>query len=117
MIATFRTSGIGTDGQPFDEAFRVWITNPATIDDLFEIQAGVNPNRFPAGKFLAGAGLDGHNAPWSWHLDNEDIAMVEVAMELCDGRPSFVEQDVASYIAIGRYCPWSAFLDSIEDHR
>ncbi len=117
VLATFRVAGTGPDGQPFDERFRVWVTNPTTIDDILQIQAGVNPNRFPSGGFRAGPGTADHNLPWSWHLDPDDVAMVEVAIEVCDGRPSIVEQSVADYLQLGLYCPWGARLDSVEDRR
>jgi hypothetical protein len=113
----FRNQGTGQDGQPFDETFRVWITNAQTIDDVFQVQAGINPNRFPAGPLLTGPGEADHNLPWSWHLDPDGTAMVEMAMEVCDGRPSTVEQFLADYLKVGSYCPWSAALDSVEDHR
>jgi hypothetical protein len=117
IVAVFRNQGTGTDGLPFDETFRVWITNPQTIDDVFEVQAGINPTRFPAGTLLAGPGEADHNLPWSWHLDPDNVAMVEAAMEACDGRPSLVEQYLANFLNVGSYCPWSASLDSIEDYR
>ncbi|MHC4729295.1 MAG: BP74-related protein [Planctomycetota bacterium] len=113
----FRNQGTGQDGQPFDETFRVWITNAQMIDDVFQVQAGVNPNRFPTGALLTGPGKADHNLPWSWHLDPDDIAMAEIAMEVCDGRPSIVEQFLADYLKVGRFCPWGATLDSVEDYR
>jgi hypothetical protein len=117
IVAVFRTQGTGPDGLPFDERFRVWITNAQTIDDVFQVQAGINPNRFPAGALLPGPGNADHNLPWSWHLDPDDIAMAEVAMEVCDGRPSIVEQFLADYLKVGRFCPWSATLFDVEDYR
>jgi hypothetical protein len=35
------------------------------------------------------AGNGGHNLQWSWHF--ADAALVDAAVELCDGRPSMVE--------------------------
>ena len=52
------------------------------------------------------------NAGWSWHL--EDVEFVEVAIELCDGRPSDVEKESASYGG-GRYCPWGATIVRIQE--
>jgi hypothetical protein len=117
VIATFRIQGTGPGGTPVDETFRVWVTNSQTISDLFDIQAGVSPTRFPNGRFRSGPGWGDHNLPWSWHLDPEDTQMAEVSMEVCDGRPSVVEQSISDYLKVGRYCPWSARLTSIEDHR
>lgn len=54
-------------------------------------------------------GDGGFNAPWSWHLDPASVEVADAAMELCDGRPSFVQKDVARWIAEARvFCPWSA---------
>jgi hypothetical protein len=50
------------------------------------------------------------NEGWSWHL--EDVEFAEVAIELCDGRPSDVERDGAQFGG-GRFCPWSAQVLSI----
>ena len=117
VVATFRTQGTGPDGQPFDESFSVWVTNPQTIDDLFALEAGLSLATIPSGKFLRGPGKADHNAPYSWHLDPEDIQMAELAIEVCDGRPSIVETMVDDYVALGLYCPWGVTLDSIVDHR
>jgi hypothetical protein len=111
VLATFKTVG------PNSETFSVWVTNAATIDDLLEIQAGIGTARHPNGKILRGAGRGDHNAPYSWHLDPEDTQMVDVSAEVCDGRPSVVDANLDAFLAIERYCPWAAALDSLEDHR
>lgn len=105
-LATFDVDG---------ERFRIRVTNAATIEQLTALRDGRSNARIPNGRILRGPGADGHNAPWSWHLDPEDVAMAEVTMELCDGRPSHVEANVAEYVdRIGRYCPWGATLVSLE---
>jgi hypothetical protein len=44
--------------------------------------------------------------------------MVEVTMELCDGRPSDVERDLDYWVdSVGRFCPWSSALVGVEDRR
>lgn len=58
---------------------------------------------FPIGPLRPGDG--GFNAPWSWHLDPEQVRFTEAAIELCDGTPSYVE---AHREAFPTYCPWSA---------
>jgi hypothetical protein len=43
---------------------------------------------------------------------------VEVAIELCDGRPSYVEENVGEYVeTINRYCPWGAKVSAVADYR
>lgn len=108
IVATFEVSG---------ERFRAWITNPATIQQVLALQHG-GGRSFPNGRLRAGAGIGGHNAPYSWHLDPEDIQMAEATIELCDGRPSYVEQNRDAFIReVGRYCPWGATLSGVADHR
>lgn len=58
-----------------------------------------------SGALLPGDG--GFNAPYSWHVDPETVEVVDVAMELCDGRPSFVEEELEYWLGtVKRYCPW-----------
>ena len=42
----------------------------------------------------------------------EDVEFAELAMELCDGRPSDVERQGPQYGG-GRYCPWGARVVAI----
>ena len=51
------------------------------------------------------------NLGWGWHL--EDVAFVEAAIELCDGRPSDVER-VGIQFGGGRFCPSSAIVIRID---
>jgi len=54
-------------------------------------------------------GNGGFNAPYRWHLAPETIDTPDVTMELCDGRPSDVEGDLAYWLGTVRsYCPWGA---------
>lgn len=82
IIATFDVVG---------EQFRVWVTNPETIQQIRDLEAGRSEANIPIGRILRGPGAGGHNAPWSWHLDPEDISMAEMTIEVCDARPSYVE--------------------------
>lgn len=111
VLATFSVSG---------EEFRVFVRDPAAADALLRLHrgaAGVS-RLFPNGRILAGPGARNHNAPFRWHLDPDQIEMVELAIELCDGRPSYVEAHADEYIdVVGRYCPWGARLTSLVDLR
>jgi len=58
-----------------------------------------------------GAGHGGTNLSWSWHIDPERWDLVEDSIELCDGRPSFVEADLDTWLGtVGQFCPWSSFV-------
>lgn len=100
-----------------DETFRVFVTNPATIQQILDLRDGASEASIPSGALRTGRGRADHNLPWSWHLDPEDIEMAEVTTEVCDGTPSLVEADLPGYLAVGRFCPWTATLESVEDLR
>jgi hypothetical protein len=101
-----------------DEQFRLWVTNPSTIQQLLALREGSSQATIPIGPVRLGSGVQGHNAPWTWHLDPAETSMAEVTIELCDGRPSFVEQNLDEWIeTVGVYCPWGAELAALEDSR
>jgi hypothetical protein len=84
-----------------NEAFQIALT---TTEQVAAARAALSggPARIPIGRVVQGTQV---NTGWSWHL--EEVAFVEVAIELCDGRPSDVERAVAQFGG-GRFCPWSA---------
>lgn len=108
VLATFQVSG---------EPFRVWVTNPETIQQIFDLRDGTSSASIPNGALHEGQGRADHNAPWAWHLDPEDIEMAEATIEICDGRPSLVDDMLEDYLDVGRFCPWGAELVSVEDFR
>jgi|GEM_PF-2622925 len=109
VVATF---GVG------NSEFRVFVTSPDTIEELFRLQRGESRANIPNGVLLTGPGAGMHNAPWSWHLDPEQTAMAEFTIEVCDGTPDFVEEDLEYWLnSVRQYCPWSAELKDIEDYR
>lgn len=60
-----------------------------------------------SGELAAGDG--GYNAPWSWHLVPETVEAPDLAIEVCDGRPSMVEEDLDYWLGtVERFCPWGA---------
>lgn len=109
VLAAFEVEGM---------RFHVWVTNATTIQQILDLQAGKSEATIPNGRILRGPGQASHNAPWSWHLDPEDIEMAEVTMELCDGTPAFVEESLSDFVDnIKRYCPWGARLVAVKDYR
>ena len=81
------------------ERFRAWTTNPKTIQDLHKLQ-GTSTASIPNGRILYGSGRARHNAPYHWHLDPQDIAMAELAIELCDALPSYVEENLDEFVGM-----------------
>ncbi len=107
VLATFDVSG---------ELFNLWSTNEDTIDQIMALDAGTSSASIPNGPLMRGSGMANHNAPWSWHLDPEMTSMAEVTIEVCDGAPSFVEDNLDYFVDdIGQYCPWNAELVHVED--
>ena len=63
------------------------------------------------GKIAHGNG--GHNLAWGWHFIPNQWSLAEVSIELCDGNPSLVEQDIDYWVGtVGRFCPWSSYVKS-----
>jgi hypothetical protein len=109
LVATFR---VGND------SFRVWIRNSRTIEEVLALQRGASAENIPNGRLRTGAGQGGHNAPYSWHLDPDDIDMAGATIEVCDGTPSYVEAHRDEFISqVNRYCPWGATLVAVVDYR
>ncbi|NGP87115.1 hypothetical protein G3569_02010 [Aliifodinibius halophilus] len=63
-------------------------------------------NKFINGEIERGTN---HNKSWSWHFVPGKWSFTEVATEVCDGRPSFVEEELDYWVDdVGRFCPYSA---------
>jgi hypothetical protein len=96
-----------------EEQFTVYATNPKAIQLLIDNYNNKN-NNIVTGMLVIGDG--GFNSPWSWHLDPDTVDMAEITMELCDGRPSDIENNLAYWILqVKRYCPWSTRVIKIND--
>ena len=98
------------------DSFLVPLSDPEDIADARALIA--NGPGDGVGSIVAAlitAGGDGFNrdvqrsgAPlWSWHV-SEFLGFPDVAIELCDGWPTFIEQDVDAFIAntSGHVCFW-----------
>jgi hypothetical protein len=109
VVATFDVHG---------ELFRVWVTNSEAIDQLFALQQGRSTASIPIGRLLRGPGRAAHNAPWRWHFDPEQFALADFTIELCDARPSYVQENLNYFVKTVRtYCPWEAILVDLRDLR
>jgi hypothetical protein len=88
------------------EQFRIRVRSAQAIARLEE-RLATNTSGVILGRVAIGDG--GINAPWSWHLAPSSIEVPDVAIELCDGLPSHVEQQRDEWIAqVRNYCPWGA---------
>ena len=89
------------------ETFRVALPTTDQVAAARAAQSGGRA-RIPIGRVVPGTQV---NAGWSWHL--EEVTFAEVAIELCDGRPSDVER-AGTQFGGGRFCPWSATVVRID---
>jgi hypothetical protein len=96
-VVTFRVS---------DQTFRVQLTTKEQVEAAKAAKAG-GAARIPNGRIASGTEV---NLGWSWHL--VDVTFAEVTTEVCDGRPSDVEQAGVNFGA-GRFCPWTAEIVGI----
>ena len=63
--------------------------------------------------FISGAINRGNNGNrnWNWHFKLNEWDLVESSIEVCDGRPSDVEQNIDYWVdKVQRFCPWASFV-------
>lgn len=98
-----------THGDSEDYSFVAKTSDPEVIEKL-ENQLELpfdKRNLHIHGKIERGNG--GHNINWSWHFTPDKWDMVEISVEVCDGRPHMVEENLDYWIDnVGRFCPWSS---------
>lgn len=90
------------------EEYHIRLTDPADIGIAQKLLAGEAAPAIPNGRVVRGDA--DVNVGYSWHIDPASIEFVDVATEVCDGRPSDVEKRL---ITSDRYCPWLAKLVAI----
>jgi hypothetical protein len=113
-LALACTSSTGPDGESaifvievVDEQFAIRLEDPTLIAQARRILSGQEQQKIVIGRLATGDG--GFNDGWSWHLLPEETEFAEAAIELCDGKPSFVEADLDYWLnTVQFYCPWSA---------
>jgi hypothetical protein len=99
VVVTFRVEA---------EQFRVLVTRPDLIAHVQGLLAGGEEGRIPNGLIVHGQA--GVNEGWSWSIDPDTLEFADMAMEVCDGLPSHVEDGT---LPSDRYCPWSAVVVDI----
>lgn len=88
------------------EEFRVRVTSDAMAATLrTHMASGREGVLFGALR----AGNGGFNTAHAWHLDPGTVATPDVAIEVCDGRPSDIDGDLSYWMTtVKAYCPWGA---------
>jgi hypothetical protein len=102
VVVTFRTTGA--------EEFRILLTDGPDIRMARRLLSGAEEGFFPNG-LIVRDGDGGVNTGYSWHIDPASVEFAQSSTEVCDGRPSYVED--GSH-ASERFCPWSAVVVEIE---
>lgn len=88
------------------ERFRAAVADTAEVRRL-EARMASGEEGVVSGALREGAG--GVNAPWGWHLDATTVHVADLAIEVCDGRPSMVQEDLGYWLGtVKQYCPWGA---------
>lgn len=105
LYATFK---VGT------ETFRQQITSAAGISGALALWKGTSNAGIPVGTL--DCRCTGWNCPWNFHMDPASITFTHIAIEVCDGTPSYVNSHCSDF-GLGSYCPWSAVLTSLRDCR
>ncbi len=91
------------------EQFRVLVRDEAHLAQARRILSGAEAQKVVAGRLAAGNGS--FNTGWSWHLLPETVDFTMGTIELCDGRPSFVESALDYWLnTVKTFCPWQGRL-------
>lgn len=86
------------------ETFNIHLDDAAAIQEA-ERLLDTGASRNVAGRLMRGDG--GFNAPYGWHLDPATVEFADITIELCDGLPSFIDEDLDYWVdTVGQYCPW-----------
>lgn len=90
------------------EEFVARVTTEAQVQDM-EARLASGEEGVINGALEPGDG--GFNAPWSWHMVPATVQAPDMAIEVCDGRPSMVEADLDYWLeTVDRFCPWGAVV-------
>ena len=101
VVATFEVAG--------DETYRIELATPELIAHAQKLLAGEEVAAIPLGTVVRND--PGVNEPWSWHIDPATLEFADMTIEVCDGIPSYVEDET---VTSEQYCPWSAKVIAIE---
>ena len=59
----------------------------------------------------------GCDEDWNFHVDPANVHFADVTIEICDGRPSYIEANLDEWIStVKSWCPWSGRVVSIDEH-
>ena len=86
------------------ETFRVQINDAAVAAEAEQLLLSGEAKNIN-GPLVAGDGT--FNAPYGWHIHPDSVTFIDATIELCDGAPSFIDDDLDYWInTVKYYCPW-----------
>lgn len=102
----------GMRGLPSQD-FIASTTDPFVIDSVRqELQLPEQNRRLHVNGLIAEASKKA-NLRWSWQFVESKWKLAEVSIEVCDGRPSYVEDDLQGWIQeLGQFCPVASYVKS-----
>src|SRR4051812_47363782 len=86
VVATFEVAGV--------ETYKIELDTPDLIKHAQDLMAGKEVASIPLGTVVRNN--PGVNAPWSWHIDPKTLQFADVTIEVCDGLPSYVEDETVT---------------------
>jgi hypothetical protein len=95
--------------QVVDETYKIELATPELVAHAEALLAGESVAAIPNGVVVRDD--PGPNAPWSWHIDPATLDFADMTIEVCDGLPSYVEDEI---VTSDQYCPWSAKVIAID---
>lgn len=95
--------------EEIDYIFTVKTSDPEVIDRVEEqLKMPFEQRNLHINGTIARGSKD-YNPNWSWHFVPNEWDLVEISVEVCDGRPRMVEEDLDYWVGqVGYFCPWSA---------
>ena len=103
-------TGVVVTFQVIDEEYRIELTDAADIEIARRLLAGQEAPAIPNGIVVRGDASV--NTGYTWHIDPGSVDFADVTTEVCDGKPSDVENHV---ITSDRYGPWSAKVIAVDE--
>lgn len=91
--------------------FVAWTTNAEVIADVMDQLALPldQRNKHINGKIDFLPENCALNEPWSWYFVPNQWALAEFSIEVCDGNPRYVEENLDEFVNnVGRFCPWGS---------
>ncbi|GAA2847666.1 hypothetical protein GCM10010517_04770 [Streptosporangium fragile] len=101
------------DYPPLPERVVFKLTDPARIQEARDILSGTQADRTHVLGRIVKRPVP-YNPGWDFHLDPASISFFQVAIEVCDARPQYVEDHLdevgGAFLPGAIWCPWGSRL-------